>query len=70
MKLRGLVHLEHFGGPVYVLRTDDARQFELRGDAVAAWIGREIVVEARPAAAAYGFSMVGPVLEVDRIVAA
>ena len=66
MTLEGQLSREHFGGEVWVLRTADG-QYELKGRVPAALDGRRVRVKASRAKEAYGFSMVGTIVNVESI---
>lgn len=64
--LRGRLEREDFGGVTWILVTDDGERWQLQGAIDPAWTGRRLTVHGAPAAAQFGFAMVGPVFEVER----
>ena len=67
MKLRGRLTKQFFGGDVWVLQADDGAQYQLNGQVPAKLEGQQVEVDAKPAKQGFGFSMVGDVLDVQKI---
>ena len=67
MELTGELRREFFGGDVWVLRTDDGQSYQLNGEIPETLLDRRVQVEASRAEAAFGFAMVGAILDVRRI---
>lgn len=67
MKLTGELTREFFGGDVWVLRTDDGQSFQLTGEIPEDLLDRRVDVEADRSEQAFGFAMVGEILEVRLI---
>lgn len=65
--LRGRLETADFAGPAWVLVTDAGERWQLRGTIEPTWQGRRVRVHGAPAAAQFGFVMVGPVFEVERV---
>ncbi len=70
MKLTGVLTRQFFGGPVWVLEADGGAQYQLKGKVPEDLEGQRVQVEGQPAEQGFGFSMVGEVLEVQRIAGA
>lgn len=67
MTLRGRLERQDFAGATWVLVADDGERWQLRGAVDPTWTGRRLTVHGTPAAAQFGFAMVGPVFEVERV---
>ena len=67
MKFEGQLSRDHFGGEVWILRTGEGAQYQLKGRIPRDLEGSHVQVDAEPAKESYGFSMVGEILEVSSI---
>ena len=67
MKVTGELSKEFFGGDVWVLRVPGGATYELKGSIPSKLEGRTVTVQASPAEAQMGFSMIGEILQVSAI---
>lgn len=67
MTVTGTLKREFFGGPVWVLQSDEGASYQLKGKVPDKLEGLRVRVDAEPAEQGFGFSMVGEVLELKAI---
>lgn len=67
MNLVGTLERQFFGGPVWVLKAEDGAQYQLQGSIPDRLDGEKVQVRGQPSAQGFGFSMVGDVIDVERI---
>lgn len=70
MSVVGTLTREFFGGPIWVLRSDDGASYQLNGKVPDELEGRRVKVKAKKARSQHGISMIGEILLLSSIEAA
>ena len=67
MKLSGKLSRTFLGGPVWVLKSDDGKQYQLQGKIPGGLDGKSVIVQGQLSDSQFGISMVGDIVEVKSI---
>jgi len=67
--LTGTLAREFFGGPIWVLRSDDGAAYQLNGTVPDELEGCRVKIKAKKAKGQHGISMIGEILDVSSVTA-
>ncbi|HJN73337.1 MAG TPA: DUF5818 domain-containing protein [Myxococcota bacterium] len=67
MTLTGTLSREFFGGPLWVLRSDDGASYQLNGEVPEKLEGCRVRVRAKKAKGQFGIAMIGEILDLSSI---